>query len=187
MRSFLFLISLSSTLTFLTNKMSTPKQRVTRSNSSQDSCAMTSQKSPVSFESVRRLSASKINKLSKEQLCNALHDAIQIDRNRSTGTRDVDTLDTMGVASLVTQQINSMIQPLLTQFQQLMFDYRTLSNEVKELREDYSNAREVLCEEILDEVKERQKRRKYIILSCVEELYQGTVEERLGRCSCCEN
>lgn len=82
------------------------------------------------------------------------------------------------IASLVSEQINKLLQPLVTQIQQLLTDYKRLSDEVAQLREDSKLAKEHLTEVILEEVKQREIRKDYIIISGVSEQQGNTAEDR---------
>ena len=87
---------------------------------------MTLNKSVVSFENVRRMSSSSLNKLNKDQLQAALKDAID-----SSNRRPDAEVDPVGIASLVSQEINKVLQPLIKHIEQLTSDYKALREELK--------------------------------------------------------
>ena len=130
-------------------------------------------KSAVSFENVRRMSSSSLNKLNKDQLQAALKDAID-----SSNRRPDAEVDPVGIASLVSQEINKVLQPLIKHIEQLTSDYKALREELNSLHRSFEVNQEKMKLEILEEMRQRNLRRKCIIVSGVEEHQSGTISDK---------
>ena len=103
--------------------------------------------------------------------------------NSNTTTNSDDTTVnpqqmSLNIASLVSEQINKLLQPLVNQIQQLLNDYKKLSDEMDQLRQEHMQAKEKLTESILEEVRQREMRRDYIIISGVPEQQGDTAGDR---------
>ena len=78
----------------------------------------------------------------------------------------------------MSEQINKLLQPLVNQIQQLLNDYKKLSDEMDQLRREHIQVKENLAEFILEEVRQREMRRDYIIISGVPEQQADSASNR---------
>ena len=78
----------------------------------------------------------------------------------------------------MSEQINKLLQPLVNQIQQLLNDYKKLSDEMDQLRREHIQVKENLAEFILEEVRQREMRRDFIIISGVPEQQADSASNR---------
>jgi len=82
------------------------------------------------------------------------------------------------IASIVAEQLSKLLEPLIKQIQQILADYKSMSDEINQLRNDYKVINEKLADDILEEVRQREMRKDFIILSGVPERQDCSLEER---------
>lgn len=138
----------------------------------------------MSFESVRRMSQTQLNKLTKEQLASALKDAINI-----SGTTSFDSPRSDSSTKSVTREyldkaldmkLSQYLNPLEKKISTLVESHKNLQNQCDLLRAELDNLKEFDQQYLLEEFEDRERRRDNIMIFGLTEKPDGTVPERDG-------
>lgn len=142
-----------------------------------------SAKTPMSFHTVRRMSATQLAKLTKDQLVSALREAVKTPKDESEasprppGSPVSATITIEAIDKLLIQRLDPVIQTISV----LTEEMRELKSKVQELEQ---KARETafsdddMIRNISNEVEQRISRAKNVVISGLDLLSEGAVEER---------
>ena len=130
-----------------------------------------SNESTCSFHDVIAMPSSKLEKLSKTQLCHALKDAISSHQRFDLGT----------FSDLLDEKLSDKLNPLIKKIDHLIQKHSVLEKKCLELEEELGRLKSVKggeVSEVYNEIERRLQRQSNLIISGLLEKEDGSVKDR---------
>ena len=144
--------------------------------------------SPVSFKNARKMSASQLSKLTKQQLCEALKDAISSAGNTKSSTNSIgqENISLESLKAMISDAVNEVRNDLIKE-QKQMFSLleenlkkrvTDLSDKLTNLENQFNYQFENALSEMEREFADRHQRRMNLVVLGVDESRSQDVEQR---------